>query len=268
MRVVRHIRIWFAVASIAVMTPVFAPFILALRHAGPKARFFMPRLWHSIATRLVGIRITVKGETAPERPLLIVANHVSWTDIIVLGALAPAAFIAKSDMARWPGFGQMAKLGNSIFVERENRHRSGAQAQDISRRLAAGDAVVLFAEGTTSDGNFMLPFKSSLLGAAKMALEHEALEEVFIQPVALCYTKLHGMPIGRAQRTGVSWIGDADLVPHLVKIVGERGLDVVVEFGEPVPFNAASDRKAVTRKLESDVRAMVVDALRGGNDFA
>jgi 1-acyl-sn-glycerol-3-phosphate acyltransferase len=120
---------------------------------------------------------------------------------------------------------------------------------------------VLFAEGSTGDGNMILPFKSTLFGAASMAISEGTAETVFIQPVAIVYTRLHGVPLGRRHRPIAAWIGDEDLVPHLKVLMAEGGLDVEVHFGEPVAFSKGSSRKETARLMENQVRDMVQAAL-------
>lgn len=222
----------------------------------------MPRLWHASMIKALGMRVHVSGEMAKKRPLMIAANHVSWTDIAVLGSLVDVSFIAKSEVSRWPVMGALSKLQRTYFVERERKRHSDRQASEIAKRLAGGDVMVLFAEGTTGDGNFILPFKSTLFGAAQMALGEGGLERVFIQPVTIAYTRLHGLPMGRRQRGLVSWIGDTELLPHLRWLLRQGAIDVEVHFGEPVEFADGSARKAVARQVEGDVRRMLAAALR------
>jgi 1-acyl-sn-glycerol-3-phosphate acyltransferase len=256
------IRIGLALLLVCIATLVMAPFqVLALK-TGLFNQGALPRLWHRMAIKALGLRIHVRGRIAPQRPLLIASNHISWTDIMVLGSLAEVAFIAKSDVAGWPVFGSLARLQRTVFVERERKGKSGHQAGEIAGRLAGNDAVVLFAEGSTGDGNHLLPFKSTLFGAARIALGVNGAETVYIQPVAIAYTKLQGMPMGRQHRVAASWIGDADLVPHLLDVLRERAMDVEVQFGEPLEFKAGSDRKQVARRVEDEVRAMMIEALR------
>jgi 1-acyl-sn-glycerol-3-phosphate acyltransferase len=110
------------------------------------------------------VRLT--GAAIDTRPLLIVANHSSWLDISIITSLAPVVFVAKAEIARWPFFGLLAKLQRSIFVERDRRHKTGAVTSEIAQRLAEGDPVLLFGEGTAGDGNRVLPFRTALIGAA------------------------------------------------------------------------------------------------------
>lgn len=255
-------RVALALAAVATATPPLMLYqALALRTGLLDARR-APRAWHRLVTRLLGLRIHVHGRLATSRPLLIAANHISWTDIMVIGSLADVHFIAKSEVATWPVMGTFARLQRSVFVERERRGRAGRQANEIAGRLAGGDPMVLFAEGTTGDGNMMLPFKTTLFAAAQMALRESGADTVAIQPVAIAYTRLHGLPMGRQHRGKVSWIGDQDLVPHLIGLLREGAIDMEVHFGEPVDYAAGADRKAVAREVERRVREMMARALR------
>ena len=255
-------RLTLTMAAFAAATPAFALWqAVALRTPFMDQRR-APRLWHRMVARLVGLRIHIHGEPARQRPLLIAANHVSWTDIMVLGAAADVHFIAKAEVGGWPVFGRLAKLQRTVFIDRGQRRRAGEQAGIIAARLANGEPMVLFPEGTTSDGNHLLPFKSTLFAAAQMALGEGG--DAAVQPVAIVYTKLHGMPMSRRHRMRTSWIGEQTLVPHLAGLVGQGGIDVEVHFGEPVAFGPGADRKQVAREVERRVREMMTAAMRGG----
>lgn len=257
-----RLRIAVGLAAVAAATlPLALTQVVALR-TGLIGEAAAPRLWHRLIVRVLGIRITAAGRLAEGRPLLIAANHVSWTDIMVLGAIADVHFIARADMARWPVLGRLATLQRTVFVDRERRRNAGAQAREIAERLAGGDPMVLFAEGSTGDGNRLLPFKSTLFGAAQMALRALPEHSVLVQPVALAYTRRHGLPMDRRQRGRVAWIGDATLWPHLKELLRVGALDVEVHFGEPLPFAEDASRKEVARLAEARVRAMMAAALR------
>lgn len=221
----------------------------------------VPLIWHRIANRLVGIRVHQKSRPAADRPLLIVANHASWVDIAVLGSLMPLSFIAKSEVSGWPVFGLLAKLQRSVFVSRTQRSQTGQAADTIAGRMATGDAMVLFAEGTSNDGNGVLPFRSALLGAATRAAENGDGGPVWVQPLSIAYQGFYGVPMGRAHRPHVAWYGDMELAGHLWGIFSRGALDVIVHWGEPVLVAADTDRKALTRQLEEEVRAMTVASL-------
>jgi 1-acyl-sn-glycerol-3-phosphate acyltransferase len=209
-----------------------------------------------INVRLVGTRVT-------GRPVLIVANHVSWVDIVVLGAVAPMVFVAKREIAGWPLIGAAARVQKVVFVDRVRRHQTANTVGDIARRLAEGHAVVLFAEGTSSDGNRVLKFRSALVGAVEAACTQAGLGEVLLQPMSICYTGFQGLPMGRQHRPLVAWYGDLDFLPHLKEFIRRGAVDAVVSFGAPMAADAQADRKVVAKTLETTVRQMTAATLRG-----
>ena len=260
------LRIAFKVIAILLVTLALLPFHAIALLVGHPASRRIPVLWHRSACRIAGIRVHPRGAPYRKRPLLLIANHVSWKDILVLGSLSEVTFVAKSEVRGWPVFGWLARLQRCIFVDRENRREAGGQASEMAGRLKAGEIVVLFPEGTTSDGNRVLPFKTALFGAATAALPHVDGQAVFIQPVALAYTGVHGMAMGRYHRPIASWPGQVELAPHLLGVLREGAFEVDVVFGEPVRFDATSDRKKTARLVEAEIRATLGRALRGRLD--
>ncbi len=223
----------------------------------------VPNLFHRAACAVIGIRITQIGERTRESPALILSNHASWLDIIVLGAIAPVVFVAKSEVADWPLFGQLAKLQRTVFVERERRHKTGDAARAMGDRLLGGDAVVLFPEGTSSDGIRILPFRSALIGSVHHAIgDSTHHDRVTVQPVSLAYVRYGGVPVGRALRDKVAWYGDVDLIPHLLGVFSSGAVDVTVSWGEPIGYGMTANRKEIARDAENAVRRMTARALR------
>lgn len=257
------LRIAIGVIVLLAVTLLLLPFQLLGLRFNWKIRRFLPRLWHRVACRVLGIRVRVHGALEAKRPLLLAANHASWKDILVLGSVADVVYIAKSEVRGWPVFGILARLQATIFVEREQRQKTGEQVNEIAERLAAGEIVVLFPEGTTSDGNRLLEVKSSLFGAAASAVPHAPDGIVHIQPVSIAYTGLHGMAMGRYHRPIAAWPGDIELMPHLMGILRAGAVDVDVDFGERVDYTRTSNRKAVSRTVEARIRAMLGERLRG-----
>jgi 1-acyl-sn-glycerol-3-phosphate acyltransferase len=259
---IARIRAVLALAAIASSGLVLAPVQAFILKTGIGNPTVLPQVWHRIVLVGLGMRVTVHGELAGQRPLMLASNHISWTDILAISSVAKVCFIAKSELGGWPIFGTLARLQRTVFVDRERRRKSGEQAGELATRLASGDVMVLFAEGSTSDGNMIMPFKSTLFGAAEMAIREHASDKVWIQPVAVSYVRLHGMPMGRQHRTLAAWIGDMDLIPHFLGILREGAIDVAIHLGEPEEFSAGSDRKLVTRRMEGEVRRMMANALR------
>jgi 1-acyl-sn-glycerol-3-phosphate acyltransferase len=258
-------RLCYALAAIAAITAALLPFQALAVWLDLPLRRRIPALYHRTVCAILGIRLHVVGRKMHEHPLLIVANHSSWLDIPVITAVAPVVFVAKQEIAGWPLFGMLAKLQRSVFVDRSRRHKTRHVNAEIAERLAAGDPVVLFGEGTSSDGNRVLPFRSALIGSARDALaEAEHTGRVWIQPLSIAYTRMNGLPLRRAERPHVAWYGDMSMGPHLAGIARRGAIDVTVIWGEPVAFDETSDRKAIARRLEAEVRRRTVHALRGG----
>jgi len=257
------LRIALAVLVVAAATFVLLPFQLVALRFDLRLRRYIPRLWHRVACRMIGLRVTVHGTPEKSRPLLIAANHASWKDILALGSVVDVAYVAKAEVRGWPIFGTLARLQATIFVDRGEKRKAGDQADEIARRLAGGEIVVLFPEGTTSDGNGLLEIKTSLFGAAASAVPHAPEGVVHVQPVSIAYTGVHGMAMGRYHRPIAAWPGDITLTPHLLGVLREGAVDVEIDFGEKIEYRADSNRKAVAREVEARLRAMLISRLRG-----
>jgi len=256
-------RIFLASLALILVALVLLPFQLAGLWLGHRMQRDVPMLFHRAACAIMGIRITQIGERSRSGPLLILSNHASWLDIVILGAIAPVVFVSKSDVANWPLFGWLAKLQRTIFVERERRHKTGDTTRAMGDRLLGGDAVVLFPEGTSSDGIRILPFRSALIGAVHQAIGGSAHHErVVVQPVSLAYTRYGGVPVGRALRDKVAWYGETELVPHLLGVLSCGAIDITVSWGEAVSYGMNADRKQIARDAEASVRRMTARALR------
>ena len=236
---------------------------LLLRVSTPAARRF-PNWYHRKVCRILGVRIHVEGSVARNAPVLLVSNHTSWLDIPVLSAVAPLSFVAKTEVARWPFVSALARLQRTVFVDRTRRIAVGETASEMARRLAEGDTLVLFAEGTSSDGNRVLPFRSALFAAATAPGKSDAGNSpVVVQTVTLAYSRLHGVPLGRADRPLVGWYGDMEMQAHAWELLKAGPLDVVVRIGPPVSLSGYSGRKELAEKTEAAIREDLVRILRG-----
>ena len=236
-------------------------------HSGWRRR--LPHAYHRLVCRLMGARITVLG-TPVAGGVLLTANHSGWLDIPILSAVAPVSFVAKQEVNQWPFFGTLARLQRTVFIRRE-RSKALEDRDNIRRRLTDGDALVIFPEGTSADGNRVLPFKSSLLSAAELATGEGAdgtQRHAPVQPVSVSYVGLHGLPMGRENRPFFAWYGDMDLVSHLWEALGAGPIDVVVEFHEPLTIDQAGGRKELAAAAETAVRGGLVRALSGANSAA
>jgi 1-acyl-sn-glycerol-3-phosphate acyltransferase len=220
--------------------------------------------YYRVLRAILRIKLRVVGEPVRGRAVLFVSNHVSWVDIVVIGSIQPVAFIAKSEVRQWPLVGVTAKMQRTVFVDRARRRQAADAIAAIVQRLKTGTSVVLFAEGTSSDGNRVLPFRSALVGAIKHAAQHGGgTAGILIQPMSIGYTGQHGIPMGRQSRPLVAWYGDLDFMPHIKEFIARGAVDAVVSYGEPVPASGAADRKAMTKALESAVRRLTTATLLG-----
>ena len=257
------IRVISIALAFVALTLVLLPFQLIGMAFDLRLQRTIPHLYHRILCALIGVRIREVGRRSADSPALILSNHVSWLDICVISALSPVVFVAKREVAGWPVFGWLAKLQRTIFINRQARHQTGAATKEIAGRLLGGDAVVLFAEGTSSDGIRVLPFRSSLVGAVHHALGSSTHHtHITVQPMSLAYVSLSGVPLGRGLRERVAWYGDADLIPHLLRVLSSGAVDVTVSWGEANAYDMSADRKAIARDAEQSVRRMTAAALR------
>jgi lyso-ornithine lipid O-acyltransferase len=258
------VRLTFVTVSFFALTGGLYAILWLLAALKLPGRRRVGRGYFRLLARLMRARIRLAGAPASSRAALIVANHVSWLDIPVIGANIPAVFVAKREIAAWPVIGLGARLLRTVFVDRARRERTGDATAEIASRLAEGDSVVLFAEGTSSDGNRVLPFRSALVGAANEVLDQLGpAGQVIVQPLSICYIGLQGLPMGRQHRPVVAWYGDLDFVPHLKEYIQRGAVDAVVTFGEPIVYGARADRKELARSLENTVRRLTAQALRG-----
>ena len=215
-------------------------------------------LWHhGVNCRIAGFKVEVRGTRRREHPTLFVCNHVSYFDIPIIGALVDGCFVAKSEVRTWPVIGLMARLQRSVFIERVAR-RAADHRNELLDRLESGDNLILFPEGTSSDGNAVLPFKSSLFAIAESRV---AGQPVVVQPVSIAYTKLDGMPLGRYLRPFFAWYGDMDLASHLWQALALGRCTVVVEFHPPVTIAEFGSRKALSEHCQKAATEGVAAAI-------
>lgn len=233
--------------------------VVAMALRSPLAKR-IPRLYHRGCARLLGFRLEVHGRMETGPSVLFVSNHSSYLDITVLGALLPASFIAKSEVAGWPLFGFLSKLQRTVFVERRARSDVGRQRDALTARLQEGDSLILFPEGTSSDGNRTLPFKSALFTVAWQTVDGRPL---LVQPVSVTATKLDGIPMGINFRPVYAWYGDMDLAPHLWRAFSIGKVTVEVEFHPPVTVEGFASRKALSDHCQAVVAAGVERAITG-----
>jgi 1-acyl-sn-glycerol-3-phosphate acyltransferase len=220
--------------EVAVTIPFFAP----ARRLRARAEWL--HRWSCFAARVVGIHQTTRG--SPPDSGLLVCNHLSYLDIIVLSSIRPCVFVAKRDIAAWPLFGWLTRAAGAIFVDRERRLDAGDVVVQMKEAIQAGVLVVLFPEGTSSDGATVLPFKPSLL-------EPAAQLECEITAARISYS----LPQGSVADEICYW-GDMTLVPHLLNVFTKPQINAQVAFA-PYEVNVP-DRKQIAHELHGAVLAL------------
>jgi len=242
-------------AALAVLVPPQ----MILMHV-PRWRFVLPQMFFRFMLVLLSVRVAVTGrlpENGKKRGTLFVCNHVSWFDVALIGAILPVSFMAKSEVKSWPFFGQLAWLNNALFITRRIGRHTLQESRALAARLARGDGVVLFAEGTSSDGKRVLPFKSSFLSVL------EDSGKFSVQAMSLAYTRRHDMALGRRHRMAYGWIGDMTLLPHFLTLFAGPPLTVELLLHEPIVKPNAINRKALARALHAQVSEGLQAIIRG-----
>jgi lyso-ornithine lipid O-acyltransferase len=235
-------------AGLMATAGVLVPAEMLLRAVSRSKRPLLPIWFHRGLARSLGIRIVTHGRPARRRGVLFVANHVSWADIPVLGARIRGAFVAKSEVGTWGPIGFLASLADTVYVERQRPGRAGEQRDTIAARLAVGENIILFPEGTNSDGARVLPFKSSLFGIVGGGAEGVA--NLLVQPVTIAYTRVNGMPVTRERLPDLAWIGDTELMPHAMAFMALGRVRAELLFHPPVRPADFADRKDLARHCE------------------
>jgi len=208
------------------------------RREGYRAKYF--RAWSVAVCRILGIRVDVGGEPPETGCVLAASNHLGYADIPVLGSVFPGTFVSKAEVARWPVIGFLASAAGTVYVDREDRAAAGKFVEEVRRRIENGGNVLVFAEGTSSRGETVLPFKSAPFAAVAGDPGKSVL------PVRLDVVEIDGMPAVGARRDAVCWHGDAAFVPHFFRLLALRNIRYRIVIGAPIPCGG-TDRKRLAR---------------------
>lgn len=247
MSLMRGLGRFRAFAALMLALSIVPPWLLTRR--GSSVARWMERRFFARIVRGFGLEVIVEGE--PVNPAMFVANHISWADIPVLATVLDADFVAKSDIEGWPVIGRLARRYGPVFVARERRGGSHAQAHAIRARFGAGRSVILCPEGTTSDGSSILPFRTSLFAAA------DAVE--IVQPVVIRYLAIDGSALPPERQRAIAWIDDDELLAGAARVARERTL-VRLTFLEPIRASRFPDRKSLAQAARAHMLAAYATA--------
>jgi len=196
---------------------------------------------------ILNIKVTVQGDEGQlERGgFVIIANHVSYVDGIILGSIFPIVFVSKREVKRWPIVGQWNTLGGAIFINRQHKEQVGLLVAEMKRKLQQEANLLLFPEGTSTNGEKLLPFQTVPLAAP---LRNRSI----IVPVTLTYKSIEDMPVTAANRDRIYWYGDMDFVSHFWRLLGLRGVEALVTIQPRIECFRYKDNSAGRKQLAED----------------
>ncbi len=214
---------------------------------------------YTLLLRLIlNIKVTIAGDEGQlERGgYVIIANHVSYVDGIVLGSIFPIVFVSKREVRKWPVVGQWNVLCGTIFINRQRKNEVGALVREMTRKLRQEANILLFPEGTSTNGEKMLPFQTVPLAAPLRSRS-------IIVPVTLAYTTIDEQPVTAVNRDFVYWYGDMDFVTHFWNLLGRRGVEVLVTLQPKIECFRYADNSAGRKKLAEDCYNRVLGRVTG-----
>jgi lyso-ornithine lipid O-acyltransferase len=253
-------RLLFLLAALVAYLAALGPPRRIAQALGSRLGESAPVRFQRLLCRGLGVRVRLHGEFSTAPIQLIVANHVSWLDIPVLGSLKPMTFLAKKEVGDHRIGREIAALQGVVYVDRRRRTLIPEVNAGMVREMRAGSPVVLFAEATTGDGNRLLRFRSSHFEAIRLAAQGDNEGQAVVQPVFLDYSRLAGLPVSRGQRPRVAWYGDMTFLPHFLAYARGGGVTCDVYCGAPIRVLPGMNRKAAARLTEAAVRKLAVEA--------
>ena len=214
--------------------------------------FIFYNLFFKGLVSIFGIKVKISGKI-DNKNILYVANHISYLDVFILGAFVKGIFVAKSEIKNWPLINKISALGRTIYVNRSKILSIKEQINILENYLKKKENLILFPEGTSSDGSKVLPFKSSLFSLTEI----EKLREYKVQPVSISYSKIDGMPVEKKFRPFFAWFGNMDLISHAWKFLGLGLSEVDIKFHKPIKFNNFKDRKEASKICQNIISDQV-----------
>ena len=205
------------------------------------------RVYTLLLRLILNIKVTISGDEGQlERGgYVIIANHLGYVDGIVLGSIFPIVFVSKKEVRSWPIVGQWNVLCGTVFIDRQHKEQVGSLVQELSRKLKQEANILLFPEGTSTNGERMLPFQTVPLAAP---LRNRSV----IVPATLTYKSVDEMPVNRANRDLIYWYGDMDFVSHFWQLLALRSIEVLVTIQPKVDCFRYEDSSAGRKKLAED----------------
>lgn len=217
---------------------------------GP-ASYIIPRWWHKAVSMVFGIRYEIVGTPNQNHQTLYMSNHLSYLDISMIGGILNCSFVAKSEVAGWSLFGFLSKLQQTAFIQRKASEARSVKSQ-LQNRIAAGESLIIFPEGTSTSGFEVLPFKSSLFS---LAMSEEA-KDVYVQPMTISLLEVDGhKPRSKDEQNIYAWPleMEMELHEHLWRFAKTKGAKLRIVFHEPLKASDFENRKVLAKTCHDNV---------------
>jgi lyso-ornithine lipid O-acyltransferase len=213
---------------------------------------FLLQRWAAAMNKILGVSVEYSGDVSAlqHQPQLIVSNHQSYLDIVAVASIVPTLFVAKSDVQRWPGIGVVTKIGGTIFINRRSLRSGIATSAKIAEALRKGTNVHFFPEGTSTNGETVLPFKPSLFGAAPET-------GVSVLSISIIYTTLNGNSMSDKEKDIVCWYGDMEFAGHFWNLLSMDSIGIHVTVHDRIK----AERYSSPREIAVAAHAAVLSGL-------
>lgn len=227
------------------------------------ALYSIQTLFFSLLCLIFRVKVNLSGQKASGH-VVYVGNHLSYIDIVAVGAHLDATFISKADVKNWPVLGLLATLSRTVFIER-SRNAATKCIADIKATLSNGRSLILFPEGTSTNGLDVLPFKSTIF---ELFLNQKIKSNLIVQPFTITLKKVNGQNITNPKdQDSYAWYGDMTLPPHLWSLAKSKGAKVLITFHPPRPATDFQDRKEFALACHQDVAQGLKNTLPATLDF-
>ena len=247
----RLLRLFFILFCLSIFIVITIPIQSLFNIFKFELKNIYPLFFYKVIKNIVGINIDTEGlkkNYKKNTGILYVANHVSWFDILCLGSILNARFIAKREVASMGIFGFLARLSNTFFIDNSNKNMVFQYNEFIREKLINGESLILFPEGTTSDGNSIGKFKSSLFECLN---SNEGV--INVQPISICYVRKNNIPMGIYSRRFIAWIGEISMVNSMKEFLSSGTITVSLIFHPQVSMENFKDRKELSSFCENQI---------------
>ena len=253
----RSLRLFSILLCLSIFIIVTIPIQISLNISKLNLKNLYPLFFYRIIKNIAGIHVEISGlkkkkhkhkHKQKDTGTLYIANHVSWFDILCLGSVLDARFIAKKEVASMGIFGFLAKLSNTFFIDNSSKNMIYQYNNFIKSKLLKGESLILFPEGTTSDGNSIRKFKSSLFECI-----NSSCRLINVQPISICYVRKNNLPMGIYSRRFIALVGETSMVSSMKDFLSSGSITVNLIFHPEVSMNQFENRKEITSFCEEQI---------------